>query len=66
MPFFMENDEWYTISYDEYGNAIYLPTKKAPKKAIQSIKDYEREYKEEKEWWEKRCMGPTEQQDEEK
>lgn len=59
MPYFMKNDEWYTVSYDEYGDAIYTAIEKAPPKAIQSIKDYMCEYQELQETIFKRGMGPT-------
>jgi len=56
MPYFMKNKEWYTISYDEYGDAIYTPTEKAPPKAVQSMKDFMIEFKKAQEEWFWQCF----------
>ena len=63
MPYFMKNDNWYTISYDEYGDAIYTPTEKAPPEAVQSMKDFMSKFKKEQEKWFWQCSGPTPTQD---
>ncbi|MBS6626374.1 MAG: hypothetical protein KH274_02760 [Veillonella sp. oral taxon 780] len=40
MPYFLENEEWYTEHRDERGRLKFKLTEKAPKKAIDSYKEY--------------------------
>ena len=39
MPYFLENEEWYTERLNN-GCAVYTLTDKAPQKAIDSYKEY--------------------------
>ena len=40
MPKFLENEEWYTKSYDENGDTVYELTEAAPPEAVKSFQEF--------------------------
>ena len=40
MPYFLENEEWYTEHTDERGRLKFKLTDKAPQKAVDSYNEY--------------------------